>query len=110
MEFAINQSSTSVLVKWAPIPKGSANGILQSYVVSYQKVGSSLTQSTTVPINQTTVPKRRRRRAVIDYNSPQVLLSGLDKYTTYTVMVAGVTVAQGPFGPSINVTTDQDGK
>lgn len=105
---AVNQSSTSVFIKWDPIPKEFTNGILQSYVISYQKEGSLVSLNTTVLIDQSTIPKRRRRRAV-DYSSPQLLLNGLDKFTTYSVMVAGVTVAQGPFGPSMNVTTDQDG-
>ncbi|XP_031573116.1 uncharacterized protein LOC116307107 isoform X2 [Actinia tenebrosa] len=107
MKSAVNQSSTSVLIKWDPIPKQSVNGILQSYVISYHKADSLAFLNKTVLIDQATVPKRRRRRA-IDYNTPQVLLDGLDKFTTYSIMAAGVTVAQGPFGLSINVTTDQD--
>ena len=37
-------------------------------------------------------------------------ITNLHPYTNYSCRVAAITVATGPFSPSVNITTDQDGK
>ena len=37
-------------------------------------------------------------------------ITNLHPYTNYSCRVAAITVAIGPFSPSVNITTDQDGK
>ena len=52
----------------------------------------------------------RSRRAISDPFSPSFELSGLKKYTEYTVQVLAYTVDYGVPSHEINMTTAQDGK
>ena len=85
-------TSTSFVLSWtAPQPEDH-NGLLRHYLVSCteQESGSTFQRPTT---NSTTVS----------------LVDSLHPFYSYTCAVAAVTLVEGPFSPSVTVTTTQDG-
>ena len=90
---AFNTSSSSVRVTWDR-PE-TPNGIISDYEISYYPTdvgaGSSMSTST-------------------GNNSEVTDLTELDIYTSYTIIVAAVTITQGDPSTSVSVFTDEDGK
>ena len=87
-----NTSSTSIFITWGQVPVLDQNGVILSYTVSYNEVsgGSAQTKIVNVPDNQTT-------------------LTGLSKYTNYTItVVAATSKGNGVVSAAIIVITDED--
>ena len=79
-----------MLISWDPPPTLAQNGIIREYsvIVHSAKSGVDLTFFTL---------------------HTRLNISGLSPYTIYSVKVAAITVASGPFTNTFNVTTLQDG-
>ena len=87
-------SSTSIFVSWAQVPFLDQNGVILSYTVTYRWLpsGSSQTKKVLAPANQTT-------------------LTGLNKYTYYSITVfASTSKGGGNQSTLIVVITDEDSK
>lgn len=83
----IASDSTTLIASWsAPT---NANGVLQSYVISWYSIGSAVSQS-----NSTTVP----------YNQTVLNIGGLQGCTSYNVTVIGVTISNGTASSSTQTT------
>ncbi|RMX55339.1 hypothetical protein pdam_00019119, partial [Pocillopora damicornis] len=83
----IKQSSTSLLITWITVPSGHAHGVIIGYNV-YVNNGSVRVLSTSVN---------------------DAVLTGLKKYTQYTVQVsANTSTGEGPRSSPISVWTDED--
>lgn len=90
-----NTSSTSVNVTWNQVPFGFVHGLLRGYRVFY-----STTQH-----HQATV-----KHAVVPAGQRYVHLTGLNKFTNYTIQVAAFTrKGYGELSPGVTVSTDEDG-
>ena len=83
-------SSTSMLISWDPPPTLAQNGIIREYSVIVHNVKSGVD-------------------LIFFTLHTQLNISVLSPYTTYSVKVAAITVASGPFTNTFNVTTFQDG-
>lgn len=100
-------SSSALTLSWKPVDRQYINGILRAYVIVYIVTQSpeDTRQNISIPVP---VPGRRRR-AISDPSSPSFQLSGLKKYTGYTIQVLAYTVDYGVPSHEINLTTAQDG-
>ncbi|EDO39996.1 predicted protein, partial [Nematostella vectensis] len=84
---AANQSSTSLRVRWGPVPGGRVHDVLLGYHVTYRQVNGSWFRSD--------VTKER-----------ELVLSGLQVYTVYSVRVAAYTrMGDGPASPEVIART-----
>lgn len=92
---AYNLTSTSVIVTWFPVPSDLLNGILQTYQVSYRKAFDKNSSTTEIAVGNTSL---------------FFIISGLKKFTAYSVWVKAVTIAAGPSSSVLNVLTNEDGK
>ena len=89
-----NTSSTSILVQWDDVPQRDQNGIILRYTVAYK-----------------TVPGGTPKTEVVDSPTKQVTLTGLKKYTNYSITVFASTVkGDGNVSEPIIVITDEDSK
>ena len=79
-----------MFISWDPPPALTQNGIIREYSVIIHNVKSG------VNLTFFTV-------------HTQLNVSVLSPYTTYSVKVAAITIASGPFTNTSNVTTLQDG-
>ena len=89
-----NTSSTSILVQWDDVPAADQNGIILSYTITYKALpgGSPQTKVVSAPTRQS-------------------ILTGLDKYTNYSITVfASTTKGDGNVSAPIIVLTDEDSK
>ena len=89
-----NASSTSIFVSWGQVPFLDRNGVILSYTVTYTALpsGSTQTKNVTAPSNQTT-------------------LTGLNKYTNYSITVfASTSKGGGNQSTAIVITTNEDSK
>ena len=85
-------SSTTLLLKWGPVPPQSKNGIIRGFKVEYQE-------------NQPNATVEVQERGLVNW----ALLSELKKFTAYSVhMRAFTSVGYGPEN-SITAITSQDG-
>ena len=92
---AHNTSSTSLQVTWNEVPKGFVHGILQGYRVVYKRTADQNRSF----INSTTGATERALH-----------ISGLEKFTAYTVKVLAFTrKGDGAVSVNISVLTDEDG-
>ena len=80
------------MVTW--MPPMTPNGIIRSYRVELTRMGDS---NDTVVSNSTT-----------DNTNTSVIVSMLEKFTTYEVQVFATTVEEGSGSETIMVTTDED--
>ena len=84
---ALPQTSTSIHLSWKPIPTQYLNGLLLGYLIRY----NSALHPDWIYSNYT--------------HSSHKTVTGLEKYTSYTFQVAGVTVANGTYSdPASNRT------
>ena len=81
----------TVNASWYPPPLNDQNGIIRYYSIR-------ITEVDTGDIYE------------VESNFTWILLDFLHPYYTFSVQFAAVTVAQGPFGASINFTTPEDGE
>ncbi|XP_074612981.1 protein sidekick-2-like isoform X2 [Acropora palmata] len=87
-----NTSSTSIFVHWNQVPTEHQNGAILYYTVTYKALpsGSAQTRSVSAPANQMT-------------------LSGLKKYTNYSITVFATTIkGAGNVSAPIFIVTDED--
>jgi protein sidekick len=93
---AHNESSTSLMINWGPVPGGKLHGILRGYRVLYkmaENMSSSFVSLTTNALSR------------------NLKVSSLKKFTVYIVKVLAFTVkGDGPETVNISVSTDEDGK
>ena len=83
--------STALRVTWEEPNFEDQNGVLQDYVITYSTVGNAIKMMMTVEITE-------------------VILSGLEEFTDYMLMVnASTLVGVGP-GAVVTVRTLADGK
>ena len=89
-----NTSSTSILVQWDDVSQRDQNGIILSYTVTYK-----------------TLPGGTPTTEVVHTPTKQVTLTGLKKYTNYSITVFASTVkGDGNVSEPIIVITDEDSK
>ena len=87
-------TSTSLLVSWSEVPAEDKNGVIRSYTVSYEVIGSPVENTTVV-----FVPKR------------EVNLTGLIKSRNYSVRVlASTDKGDGNYSNPEFFVTNQDGE
>ena len=85
-------NSTSILVSWGEVPFSDQNGVIRSYTVTYRALSSNSSQTKNV-----TAPAR------------QATLTGLNKYTNYSITVfASTSKGGGNQSTPIVVITDED--
>ena len=90
-----NTSSTSVNVTWHRVLTGFVHGILRGYRVFYSRTKDS---------------GANVRQAVVPATEKHVHLTGLDKFTNYTIQVAAFTrIGDGALSHALVVLTDEDG-
>lgn len=83
-------------VTWHEVPAGFVHGILRGYRVFYSKTKH----------HRATVT-----HAVVPPNQRYVHLTGLSKFTNYTIQVAAFTrIGYGALSPDVIVSTDEDGR
>ena len=96
---ALNRSSTTILVKWSPIPKQSIHGMLLGYHIHFKSLDS---------VGFGIVSSRVQSTAA---NTTSSLIPGLLKFTDYSIQVSGFTVkGDGPLSKAVIVKTEEDGK
>ena len=89
---AYNVSSTAIKVHWGSIPADHQNGVILGHHV-------------TLMLNSSVI-----RNVTAFGNIQEMVVTGLQKSTTYKVSVAGFTVkGSGVQSTPVNVTTDEDG-
>ena len=99
-------SSSSLTLAWKPVDIQHINGILRAYAVNYwiTLFPDTTRENVTIPVTS-----GRTKRALSDSSSPSFELSGLKKYTEYTIQVIAFTVDYGVPSHEVNLTTGQDG-
>ena len=88
---AASLTSTGFLLSWASPPPEDHNGVIRNYTISLTELN---TGNTLQLVSQTA----------------SQLFDSLQPYYNYSVQVAAVTVAPGPFSPALIITTLEDGK
>ena len=89
-----NTSSTSILVQWGDVPPADQNGIILRYTVAY-----------------TALPGGSQQTKVVDAPTTETTLTGLNKFTNYSITVFASTVkGNGNASAPIVVITDEDSK
>ena len=88
-----NTSSTSIFVQWHEVSAAHQNGALLYYTVTYRALTRGFRQTVIVaaPAHQTT-------------------LTGLNKYTNYSITVFASTCKAGNISAPIFIVTDEDSK
>ena len=92
---AVNESSTSIVVSWEPVPERHRHGVIRNYAVDVAECddGAGIPTKT---FNTT------------DF---QITIDGLKKFTCYQVKVkAGTIKGHSKFSPPYDCKTGQDGK
>ena len=91
---AHSENSTSIFVTWGDVPFSEQNGVIVNYTVTYTALPSGLTK-----------PK------VVTTSANQTTLTGLNKYTYYSITVfASTSKGGGNQSTPIVVITDEDSK
>ena len=89
-----NMSSTSILVQWGSVPAENCNGIIISYTVTYKELPGGSTNS-----------------KVANAATTQATLTGLKKYTNYSIVVsASTSKGDGNASDPITVITGEDSR
>ena len=89
-----NTSSTTILVQWGDVPSAAQNGIILHYTVTY-----------------TSLPGGNTRTKVVNSPTTKAILTGLNKYTNYSITVfASTSKGDGNVSGPIVVVTDESSK
>ena len=83
-------NSHSINISWNPPPMNKVNGIIQYYFLNITVVETS-------------------HSLYFKTSDTSVSLNDVHPHYTYTVVVAAVTIAIGPFSTEQSITTPQDG-
>ena len=128
---AESMKSTVIVIKWKPPPRNEWNGPLKGYRVGYQTMSSasstlssfteqesnlveeswssSLVSSTQDPLLMYSI--KEVPASMISTEEYQLILTGLSKATTYSVIVQAFNDAgEGPFSHPVILTTSFNGK
>ena len=89
---AVSSNSTSIHLSWNPPPVEQQNGEIDFYIVVCIELNTGATLS-------------RHRTEMTD-----TTITGLHPYYTYRCNVSAITVGEGPFSDSVEVTTLEDSK
>ena len=89
-----NTSSTSIALRWDPIPKQNVAGVLRNFYVTYRELNTddNTTHTIAVPLSNLSF-----------------VLTNLRKYTNYSLEIKGATKFLGRPTEPIIITTDEDG-
>ena len=88
-------SSTEILVSWGEVPAIDQNGIILFYEVQYEPLMTFGGQLMTMVMNT---------------SNSSIVLGGLQEYIEYNINVRAFTiVGPGPFSPTVNNRTFQNG-
>ena len=89
----INSGSTSILLRWDPIPQDLVAGVLKRFYITYRQLDTAdnTTYNITVPITNVTVE-----------------ITNLRKYTNYSFDIEEVTKFVGAATEPIVITTGED--
>lgn len=102
------RSSTELFVSWEPPEREFWNGNLLGYYVGYQEQ-SSLTTVSSSPSTTTHNYNFKTVEVGAQYGG-EVLLQGLAKYTTYSIMVQAYNSrGAGPSSEHVTARTQEDG-
>lgn len=89
-----NTSSTSIFVHWDQVPTEHQNGAILYYTVTY-----------------IALPKGLRQTVIVAAPAHQTTLTGLNKYTNYSISVFASTIkGAGNVSAPIFIVTDEDSK
>ena len=89
-----NTSSTTILVEWGVVPAADQNGIILSYTVGY-----------------TALPGGSEQTKVVNAPATDTTLTGLNKFTNYSITVfASTSKGGGNVSEPTVVITDEDSK
>lgn len=95
----LNKTSTTVQVKWSPIPQNLVHGILRGYHIHFKNVNPAGFGDVSPNIQS------------VGESNTSFLIQGLLKFTAYTIQVSGYTVkGDGPLSNVVTVRTEEDGK
>ena len=87
-----NANSTTIQVQWGNVPTADQNGIILSYTVTYKAL-----------------PDGSAQTKVVSAPTTQVTLTGLNKYTNYSITVFASTVkGDGRISATIIVITSKE--
>ena len=91
----INSGSTSILLRWDPIPQDLVAGVLKCFYITYRQLDTAdnTTYNITVPITNVTVE-----------------ITNLRKYTNYSFDIKEVAKLLGASTEPIIITTGEDSK
>ena len=93
---AATVSSTEILVSWDEVPAIEQNGIILLYEVQYEPLVTFDGELMTMSMNT---------------SNTSIVLGGLQEYVEYNITVRAYTsVGPGPFSPTVNNRTFEDGK
>ena len=95
---AYNHSSTSIMVTWQP--PMTPNGIVRFYRVEYASTTDDVDQEFSGSTNDVV-------KEIITTNT-SVIITMLEKFTTYEVQVFATTITEGDGSDVVTVTTDED--
>lgn len=91
-------SSSSILVRWLPVPKIHRNGIIRGYKIQYQ--GSRNIDSTLLP---------QLYKYIEDNNTQHTTLTDLKSFSTYHLAISAYTSAgDGLYSDIVSITTKED--
>jgi len=76
---------------WESPPEKTHNGILRDYILQWKSTDG---------VNNRT----------ISANDNSYNITGLTPYTEYSISIAAMTVASGPFSDEVMIRTQEDGK
>ena len=92
-----NLTSTSIEIRWKPIPPRFIHGILLGYKVSYLATDFG--------------NNRKWNESVANQSTMSVVIANLRKFTTYMVSVEGLTSkGSGIESKCVEITTAEDSK
>ena len=92
--FGFNTSSQSIMVTFSPVPQKHRRGIVRKYKLQYSSLGE----------------QQFNGIKVFTRNVTSVEVTGLLKFTNYSITVAAFTVEYSNFSTPITVSTAEDGK
>ena len=90
---AFSTSSQSVVVRWLPLSEEYWNGLLRGYRVAYYRLDA--TENAT-HLNVTA-------------NNTEADITGLEKFTNYSVQVLAYTILDGNYSQNVYIQTAEDG-
>lgn len=95
-------------ITWSDVPDIDRNGVITGFVIGYW-LKDDMGSRVNLNVSKASVSSRAKRRKRASGASYDYVLEGLRIWTEYYVVVAAVTVGQGPFSEPYFVRTDEGG-